>query len=165
MNNAAKPKMYILHFYSSCSFLSLLGSHPFRGTCHTHGCLSVTGFDHLTGAIFIIKCSLKFLTRLHHFFCLTHSAIPPLARIFQMLLHPSFSAFQLFCPRFFTFCLLLCSSELLEWQEETDISPVNTYMFKGIKKISEPTHPHFWVVLVKTNDEQTRVCKLSRMLR
>lgn len=43
INNAAKPKMYILHFYS-CSFLSLLGSHPFRGTCHIHGCLSVTRF-------------------------------------------------------------------------------------------------------------------------
>lgn len=44
MNNAANPKMYILHFYSSCSFISLLGSHPFRGTCHVHGCLSVTQF-------------------------------------------------------------------------------------------------------------------------
>lgn len=44
MNNAANPKMYILHFYSSCSFISLLGSHPFRGTCHIHGCLSVTRF-------------------------------------------------------------------------------------------------------------------------
>lgn len=42
MNNAAKPKMYIRHFYSSCSFLSFLGFHLFRGTCHTHGCLSVT---------------------------------------------------------------------------------------------------------------------------
>lgn len=44
MNNAANLKMYILHFYSSCSFISLLGSHPFRGTCHIHGCLSVTRF-------------------------------------------------------------------------------------------------------------------------
>lgn len=38
------PRLYILHFYSSCSFLRWLGSHPFRGTCHSHGCLSVTRF-------------------------------------------------------------------------------------------------------------------------